>query len=89
MDETASHTLAEREPTRLAAILLASWGVIVACLGWAGIDVPAEVSGAVTALLALLGGEAVRSRVWSPASVEDLGVLDPDEDGTDPDRVAL
>jgi hypothetical protein len=87
--DTARHTLADREPVRIAAIAVAVWGVAVACLAWAGISVPGEVTGAVTALLALLGGEAARSRAWAPASVEDLGVLDPDEDGTDPDAVAL
>lgn len=87
--ETAKHTIGEREPARLASLAFAVWGLVLACLAWAGVEVPGEVAGAVTAVLGVVFGEAVRSQVWAPATVEDLGVLDPDEDGTDPDTVAL
>lgn len=51
------------EPARLGAALLAVWGVVIACLAWAGVAVPAEVTGAVTILLGIIAGELVRSQV--------------------------
>lgn len=68
-----------REPARLGAALLAVWGVIIASLGWAGVDVPAEVTGAVTILLGIIAGEAVRSQVTP--------VADPHDDGDPPSPV--
>ncbi len=62
-----------REPARLGAALLAVWGVIIACLGWAGVDVPAEVTGAVTILLGIVAGEVVRSQVTPVADPRDDG----------------
>ena len=84
------HTIWRREPARIVEAVRALL-LVATALGWVVLDDAqiAAIITAVSAVVSVVATEVVRAAVWSPASVEDLGVLDPDEDPTDPEAVAL
>lgn len=88
--EVAEHTLLETEPALVGEAVRAVLFALSA-LGWIVLDEAAiaAVVTAVAAVTSLVVTFTVRQKVWAPATVEDLGILDPNEDFDHPDEANL